>query len=404
MDSKIGLIIQLNGVILITILSLCLRRSLKLTALKYWTMAWLCLSFSLICMRLAISYEEFASFLFTYYFLGEYLFGFMLVAGCRSLDGGYELQPRSELYMIPFVILSVVLPHVTADFNDVLNIHYLALAGFYATAFYFLRKAAVQANFGWHVMHVALALLTLDFLFYTVIFSARNFTSSATDFLIYNSVIDLVLQTALGFGMVIILLERVLREAKDTNDELLSTQKRLEELVHTDPLTAAFTRHAFYGFVRKQGEEAMDSSGCVGFFDIDDLKAINDCFGHAAGDLVIRYVVKSIREIIRAEDLIYRWGGDEFFVIMVSMDAGLAENRMWRLDPLLEKVYIDGIPEPIKVGVSWGFTNYSDPKDLESAIKSADGIMYQRKQLRKQNSPTADFVNSMSGKPAELVR
>src|SRR5687767_12890094 len=131
MDSKIGLIIQLNGVILITVLSLCLRRSLQLTPLKYWTMAWLCLSFALICLRLAFSYTEFSSFLFTYYFLGEYVFGYMLVAGCRSLDGKYELKPRSELMMIPFLVAAVVLPHVADDFNDVFNIHSLILAGFY---------------------------------------------------------------------------------------------------------------------------------------------------------------------------------------------------------------------------------------------------------------------------------
>src|SRR5829696_1128794 len=111
MDSKLGLIFQLNGLILITILSFCLRRSLHLTALRYWTLAWLSLSFALICLRLAFSYEEFSSFLFTYYFLGEYIFGFMVIVGCRSLDGEYELRPRSELLLIPLVIVSVVLPH-----------------------------------------------------------------------------------------------------------------------------------------------------------------------------------------------------------------------------------------------------------------------------------------------------
>ncbi len=66
MDSKLGLIIQLNGVFLITILSLFLRRSLKLTALKYWTTAWLCLSFALICLRLGFEYDIFGSLMFTY--------------------------------------------------------------------------------------------------------------------------------------------------------------------------------------------------------------------------------------------------------------------------------------------------------------------------------------------------
>jgi diguanylate cyclase (GGDEF)-like protein len=397
MDSKIGLIVQLNGVILITILSLCLRRSLKVSALRYWTMAWLSLSFALICLRLGFSYEEFSSFLFTYYFLGEYLFGFLLVVGCRSLAGDFELKPLTELFFIPFVIASIVLPHVAGDFNDVFNIHSLIMSGFYASAFYCLGSSK-ESSFGWRVMHVSLALLALDFLLYAIVFSVRTLAIFRTDFLSYNSLIDLVLQTALGFGMVIVLLERVLNDFRDTNEQLLSTQKKLEQLVQTDPLTAAYNRHAFYGFMRRQGEDESTSSGCVGFFDIDELKAINDCFGHAAGDMVIRTVVRSIREIIRAEDLIYRWGGDEFFVIMVSMDAEMAENRMTRLESLLEHVQIDNLPEPIRVGVSWGFTNYKTSGDLENAIKAADSEMYRRKQLRKQRrTSSVDFINSLPG-------
>jgi diguanylate cyclase (GGDEF)-like protein len=396
MDSKIGLIIQLNGVVLITILSLCLRRSLKVTALRYWTMAWLSLSFALICLRLAFSYEEFASFLFTYYFLGEYLFGFLVVIGCRSLNNDYEVKPRVELYFIPFVVLAVVLPHLASDFNDIFNGHSLVMAGFYALAFYYLGKSK-QANFGWRVMHVSLALLVVDFVAYSILFTIREIAPFRTDFLSYNPVIDLVLQTALGFGMVIILLEKVLNDFRNTNEQLLSTQRQLEQLVHTDPLTAAFNRHAFYGFMQKQGDD--QASGCVGFFDIDDLKAINDCFGHAAGDSVIRTVVRSIREIIRAEDLIYRWGGDEFFVVMVSMEAGMAEDRMMRLETLLDSVHIDNLPEPIRVGVSWGFTNYTSAADLETAIKDADSQMYRRKELRKQRrTTTADFINSLPGR------
>ena len=403
MDSKIGLIIQLNGVILITVLSFCLRRSLQLTALKYWTMAWLCLSFALICLQLAFNYEEFGAFLFTYYFLGQYIFGFMLVAGCRSLDGSYELQSRAELGMIPFVVLSIVLPHIATEFNDVLNVHSAVLGGFYGVALFFLRRAR-QDNFGWRVMHVSLALLTINFIVSAVVISARNLAVVTVEFLTYSSIIDLVLQTGLGVGMVVVLLEKVLGDARNTTERLLSTKEQLEQLIHTDPLTAAFTRHAFYGFVRKHGENASESSGCVGFFDIDDLKAINDCFGHAAGDQAIRAVVRSIRELVRAEDLIYRWGGDEFFVIMVSMDSDLAERRMERLDALLEQVYIDGLGDSIKVSVSWGFTNFDRPDGLEDAIRVADSVMYRRKHLRKRSpAATIEFFDAHSVKPAEIV-
>ena len=77
MDSKIALIIQITGVVLITILTIFLRRSLNVLALKYWTYAWLCLSFALISLRLAFSSEQHSDSLNSLYFFGEYLFGFL---------------------------------------------------------------------------------------------------------------------------------------------------------------------------------------------------------------------------------------------------------------------------------------------------------------------------------------
>lgn len=385
MDSKLALIFQLNGVFLITILSLLLRRSLKLTALKYWAVAWLCLSFSLISLRLAFSFSELSTLLFTYYFLGEYIFGFMVIAGCRSLDGEFELKPRNEIVFAPFVLLAVALPHAAADFNDVLAFHSLILAGFFAAAFYHLKKVQLR-SFGWNVMHVALGGLAVNCLFYAAAYGGHYLTSAFTEFLSYNSIVVLVLQTSLGLGMVIMLLENVLTESKTTNERLQAAHARLEELVHTDPLTAAFNRHAFYGFVNKKGQEATNISGCVGFFDIDDLKSINDIHGHAVGDIAIRTAVRAIRELMRAEDLIYRWGGDEFFVIMISMDAEMAQARMIRLDELLTSVYIPEINDEITIGVSWGFTNFDDPDGLEEAINRADSAMYLRKQERKRRA------------------
>jgi len=364
-----------------------LSRSFKLTALKYWTIAWLCLSFSLICLRLGYSFEVFSSLLFTYYYLGQYIFAFLLVAGCRSLDGNWELRSRSQFWIVPFLVLAIALPLLSKDLNEIYGLHTLILSGFFGAAFFAIRRSALR-SFGWRVMHISLAALTLDFFLHSVVYTASIFVAFDTSFLTYNPIVELVLQTALGFGMVIVLLEKVLSEAKSAHERLQDTNEKLEELLHTDPLTAAFSRHAFYGFVKKRGEENSETSGCVGFFDIDDLKSINDRFGHGAGDLAIRCVVKAIRDIIRAEDLIFRWGGDEFFVIMVSMDADKALTRLTKLDAALTGLVVEGIPEPIDISVSWGFTDFDDISGLEEAINRADASMYSRKQERKKRSGT----------------
>jgi diguanylate cyclase (GGDEF)-like protein len=339
--------------------------------------------------------------LFTYYFLGEYIFGFLLVAGCKSLADEFELQAKNELYILPFVAVAILLPQMSGDFNEIYAVHSLFLACFFGYAFVVISRLTLR-SFGWRVMHVALALLSLNFLIYSAVFGARIFLVFDTAFLSYNSIIDLVLQTTLGFGMVIVLLEKVMSDFKCANDKLQEAHRKLEELVKTDPLTAAFNRHAFYGFVNRHTEDGTKVSGCVGFFDIDDLKSINDCLGHAAGDFAIRAVVGAIREIIRAEDLIYRWGGDEFFVIMVSMDSDSAELRMSRLENLLRNVEIEGVPDPMTIGVSWGFRDFIDSNDLENAIEKADSDMYKRKQERKQRKKMMQLGIPGLTPPAEI--
>jgi len=233
------------------------------------------------------------------------------------------------------------------------------------------------------VMLVALALLVIDFFQYFVVFTARQYLVINTDYLSYNSVIDLTLQILLGFGMVIVLLERVLADAKVANEKLRKAQGRLEELAHMDPLTAALNRHAFHGYLKGQGDTDQKIAGCVGFFDIDDLKDINDGFGHAVGDAAIRIVVRAIREVVRGEDLVFRWGGDEFFVIMIGLDAQVAYQRMVRMEALLTNVDVKGADHPLSIGVSHAFENFTDVNDLENTIARADAMMYLNKQQRK---------------------
>ena len=121
MDSKIGLIIQLAGVSLITLLTLFLRRSINVIALKHWTNAWLFLSFALFCLRLAFSYEQYSTQLFSFYFLTEYVFGFLLIAGCRSLTENNDMQVRQEVFVLPFILVAFGLPFLGDDFNLVFN-------------------------------------------------------------------------------------------------------------------------------------------------------------------------------------------------------------------------------------------------------------------------------------------
>ncbi len=367
---------------MITLLTLFLRRTLQFIALRHWTNAWLLLGCGLFCLRLTFGYDEYSSELLSFYFLSEYMFGFLLIAGCRSLGTAETISIRNEILVLPFVAVAFALPFVASDLTVVLNVHSLILSAFFIIAFVELYRTRI-GSFGYKLMLIALALMSLDLLQSVIVFTVRFVVAIPGELLAYNAVIDLVLQMMLGFGMVIVLLELVLSDVKTANEKLKKAHEKLEELAHIDPLTTALNRHAFHGYLDRRGGSGP-ASGTVGFFDIDDLKFINDMYGHAVGDAAIRSVVRAIRELIRAEDLIFRWGGDEFFVLMVGLDAEAATRRMERLESMLSSVRIDGVYQPIAVGVSRAFSDFSDVSDLESTIADADAKMYQQKQLRKR--------------------
>ena len=137
----------------------------------------------------------------------------------------------------------------------------------------------------------------------------------------------------------------------------------------------------------------------MGFFDIDDLKDLNDSYGHGVGDIAIRITVKAIREVIRPEDLIFRWGGDEFFVIMIGLDADAAYQRMEKFERMLTNVSVEGSDKLLTIGVSHAFENFGDLGDLENTIAKADAMMYLNKQQRKE----ARKISALTGEsPLEI--
>ena len=395
MDLKVALTIQFFGILLLALLSFSLTGSLKSTALKYWKYAWLALCLALVGLYLALNYQSFAKPFFLIYYLGEYAFAYLLIVGCRNYAGGKTINLRGWLVIAAPAALTVSLvASYNNEFIKIFNLHSLIMAAAFGIAFFALRPPdkLPRNNTGWRVMRVALALLALDFLHYTIVFSLRDtlYSRLLETYMTFSSVIDLVLQVMLGFGMVIVLLEKVRQDVEETNRKLTEAHDRLEQLAHVDPLTAAFTRHAFYSFLQKQNLDEKAISGCVGVFDIDNLKPINDRFGHATGDAAISSAARAIRSLVRTDDLIFRWGGDEFFVVMPEFDTARAVTRMAELNALLTDVKLFGAPEKTSIRVSFGFADFTDINDLEKSVKEADAKMYLAKQRGKDADKTED--------------
>ena len=171
MDSNVGLAIQCGGVFLITLLSIFMRSSIKSNALRYWTASWASLSVSLLSLFLGFQLASSQAFFYSTYFFGEYIFGLLFIAGCRSQMTRAALTAKHKYFLIPALVVSLVLPHVSADFNDLFMIHSAILAGLFLVAFFTLRKGSrtEEPSPGIRVMSAALLLLAIGFLHYVQI-------------------------------------------------------------------------------------------------------------------------------------------------------------------------------------------------------------------------------------------
>ena len=170
------------------------------------------------------------------------------------------------------------------------------------------------------------------------------------------------------------------REVEQTNQELLRARDQLELLAKMDPLTEALNRHAFHSLLRhpEQGTDTM-TSGSVAVIDIDNLKPINDTWGHTTGDKAIRAVARAMRSLIRADDMLFRWGGDEFLVLMFKLPQADADRRMQKLNQILEENCRRLTGMPLTVTVSHGVAGFDSLTDLGQAIEDADQAMYAKR-------------------------
>jgi diguanylate cyclase (GGDEF)-like protein len=144
---------------------------------------------------------------------------------------------------------------------------------------------------------------------------------------------------------------------------------------------------------RDAASPGSEVNGCVAIIDIDNLKPINDTLGHSVGDKAIRAVARAVRSLIRADDMLFRWGGDEFLVLMFKLHEEEASRRMRSLNEILEENGEQWTSSPVKITVSSGVCGFESLKDLGQAIETADKAMYgSRHHTRTLEKPLGTFT------------
>lgn len=162
-------------------------------------------------------------------------------------------------------------------------------------------------------------------------------------------------------------------------------------LAFTDVLTQARNRSAFNDTVRREMRLAHRNGKnlSVVFIDIDHFKSINDNYGHQCGDLALTSVAKWINDSIRSSDILFRYGGEEFVVLLSETDLKGAELLAERIRLNIEKhIFAYGM-ETIRLTASLGASTLRGDDTLDAFITRADQAMYQAKQTGRNCVVTA---------------
>ena len=174
-------------------------------------------------------------------------------------------------------------------------------------------------------------------------------------------------------------LNHALNEVGDLAAQLNSALNQVEQLAVTDSLTKTFNRRKFDEIVQQEYELAQRGQRpfAVIMFDIDFFKRVNDNYSHSVGDRVLQHLCRVVQELTRHADLLIRWGGEEFLILLPTtfLDAALQMAERIRV-----KVEQDSFPEVGQITISLGVAQFNTGDTVVSLLTRVDEALYRAKQ------------------------
>jgi diguanylate cyclase (GGDEF)-like protein len=162
------------------------------------------------------------------------------------------------------------------------------------------------------------------------------------------------------------------------------THSRLQQLAAVDPLTSVYNRRFGMSRLREEFSRAVRMTYPLGvmMFDVDNFKKVNDTYGHLVGDRVLMQVTKTALKVLREGDVIIRYGGDEFLVILPAASKENAYDVGERLRRMVEEKAVREGDQMIRFTVSAGMTSYPElqVESVQDLIKRADEALYSAKE------------------------
>jgi diguanylate cyclase (GGDEF)-like protein len=161
----------------------------------------------------------------------------------------------------------------------------------------------------------------------------------------------------------------------------------LEDLATTDDLTGIKNRRGFYEAFLRELEccrRGSSNGGLLVMIDLDNFKAVNDTYGHLAGDAVLKLVARTLIGEIRRTDIAARLGGDEFVLLLSNTTIGDSTARAQAIGWQMNNLSLAWDGHIIPVQASLGVKPFADGDEPEDVLSSTDGMLYAMKAERKK--------------------
>lgn len=197
---------------------------------------------------------------------------------------------------------------------------------------------------------------------------------------------------ALGARDRMLAAHREVQDAEQRIRELEAELQQMSELVREDQLTGSLNRRGLDDVFERESARA-DRRGtqmCVALLDLDNFKRLNDTYGHLAGDGALKHLVKVVRDTLRSMDVIARFGGEEFLILLPETTVEAAAAAMVRVQRELTRHFFLHENEKMLITFSCGVALRLPNEDQASLMARADQAMYRAKNSGKNRVVIAD--------------
>ncbi len=181
---------------------------------------------------------------------------------------------------------------------------------------------------------------------------------------------------------------RIEEELQKSKQQLTESNQELYRRATEDPLTGLYNRRKMNDYLDHELERSSRGNDPLAFLitDIDNFKLVNDTYGHDCGDQVLMEIAGLLREKVRGQDIVARWGGEEFLILLPATAMPGALTLAENLRKAVEGREIQCESQAISVTMTFGVTEYAPGKDREELVKEADLALYQGKRAGRNRS------------------